>query len=198
MKTLFAAFGGRHNSSQTLLSLIDCPLGDKLLLKNSFKSAPAALCEQLTSDQYDLALLFGQRKMFRNRQKSQRKTPRDQRSPKSPSPKLRRHQAEAATTVRLETVGLNSRVAFHTEVNFAELAKRLTAAGLDPIISKDAGRYLCNNLYFQAMKYADESSLKTKILFIHIPKLRENPDLEKIATALVQSLDERLLSTPDP
>lgn len=112
--------------------------------------------------------------------------------------KQKHNQADKTLlTLRLETIARNNRVAYHTEANFPELAKRLTAAGLDPIISKDAGRYLCNNLYFQALKYADEKPLRTKILFIHIPKLRQNPDLEKIATALATSLDDKLLLDPN-
>ncbi len=178
MKTLFAAFGGRTNSSEALLDLIDCPPEDKLLLKNSFKSAPAALNDKLSSDTYDLAILFGQRKMLRDKRKSN-------------------HTDKTLVALRLETVARDNRVAYHTEVNFPELVERLTAAGLDPIISKDAGRYLCNNLYFQALKYADEKPLRAKILFIHVPKLRQNPDLEKIATALATSLDDKLLLDPN-
>lgn len=178
MKTLFAAFGGRTNSSKALLDLIDCPPEDKLLLKNSFKSAPAALNDKLSSDAYDLAILFGQRKILRDRRKSNQTD-------------------KTLAALRLETVARDNRVAYHTEVNFPELVERLTTAGLDPIISKDAGRYLCNNLYFQALKYADEKPLRTKIIFIHIPKLRQNPDLEKIATVLVASLDDKLLLDPN-
>lgn len=185
MRTLFAAFGGATNSSKALLDRIDCPSDDKLYLKNSFKSAPAALRDKLTSDDYDLVILFGQRKMLRDKKATKSATPSKH---TKPAPLL---------AVRLETVGRNNRVAYHTEVNFPELAKRLSAASLDPVISKDAGRYLCNNLYFQAMKHLDESQLKAKVIFIHIPKLRQKPDLDKIAATLTASLDEKLLINPE-
>lgn len=176
MKTLFAAFGGATNSSKVLLDAIECPPADKLYLKNSFRTAPKQLRKQLASDDYDLVVLFGQRKMLRGK-KSPKVTP--------------------LSVVRLETVGRNNRVAYHTEVNFPELAKRLAVAGLDPIISKDAGRYLCNNLYFQALKYVDEKPIKAKVIFIHIPKLRQKPDFNKISTSLIASLDEKLLINPE-
>lgn len=178
MKTLFAAFGGATNSSKVLLDRIDCPPEDKLYLKNSFKSAPAALRDKLAPDTYDLVILFGQRKMLRDKKTTK------------PTPPL--------PAVRLETVGRNNRVAYHTEVNFPMLAEHLAKAGLDPIISKDAGRYLCNNLYFQALKYIDEKPLKAKAIFIHIPKLRQKPDLAKIATTLAENLDPEILQNPDP
>jgi len=181
MKTLFAAFGGATNSSKVLLDRIDCPPEDKLYLKNSFKSAPAALRDKLTSGDYDLVILFGQRKMLHDK-----KTAKPAKA------------AKPLAAVRLETVGRNNRVAYHTEANFPMLAERLAKAGLDPVISKDAGRYLCNNLYFQALKYIDEKSLETKVIFIHIPKLRQKPDLTQIATALIANLDEKLLINPGP
>lgn len=168
MKTLFAAFGGLTNSSKTLLDHISCPDDDKLCLKNSFKTAPKQVREKLAATPYDLVIIFGQRKM---------------------SP---------ANTLRLETVGRDSRVAYHTEVNFPELAARLARDGFDPMISKDAGRYLCNNIYFQTLKYIDEKSLDAKVIFIHLPKLRQKPDLPKIANALVANIDEKLLLNPYP
>ena len=167
MKTLFAAFGGATNSSQALLELIHCPPADKLFLKNSFKTAPAQLRTCLTADDYDLVLLFGQRKM-------------------------------QPTVIRLETVARDNRVAYHTTVNFPELARRFATAGFDPVISKDAGRYLCNHIYLQALRHLDEHPLHAKVLFIHIPKLRQRPDLEKIAATLTTALDETILIDPGP
>lgn len=186
MRTLFAAFGGATNSSKALLDHINCPSDDKLYLKNSFKSAPAALRERLASDDYDLVVLFGQRKMLRDKKSAK--------SSQSATPK----SSAPLSVIRLETVGRNNRVAYHTEVNFPAFAERLAKAGLDPIVSKDAGRYLCNNLYFQALKYIDEKPLKAKVIFVHIPKLRQKPDLAKIAIAITANLDEKLLINPDP
>lgn len=36
-------------------------------------------------------------------------------------------------------------------------------------ISKNAGNYLCNNIYYEGMKYINDKSLDIKMIFIHIP-----------------------------
>ena len=36
-------------------------------------------------------------------------------------------------------------------------------------ISKNAGNYLCNNIYYEGMKYINDKSLDAKMIFIHIP-----------------------------
>lgn len=199
MKVLFAAFGGFTNSSKALLDLIVCPPEDKLCLKNSFKTAPKQLRDRLSSNNYDLVLLFGQRKMLRDKSASKPSSTKAA-SPEVASAELAKARSRPSklAAVRLETVGRNNRVAYHTDVNFPELAQRLARSGLDPIISRNAGHYLCNHIYFQAMKYADEKPLKAKVLFIHIPKLGQKPDLQKIAAALTANLDDKILLDPDP
>lgn len=45
-------------------------------------------------------------------------------------------------------------------------------------VSDDAGRYVCNHLYYSVLKFIDEASWETVGVFIHIPILsRENKGL---------------------
>lgn len=53
------------------------------------------------------------------------------------------------------------------------------------IISNDAGNYLCNNLYFHALKYIEDNKLKAKMIFIHIPKIKNISSIEELSNIFV-------------
>ncbi|MGD1713275.1 peptidase C15 [Dapis sp. BLCC M172] len=38
-------------------------------------------------------------------------------------------------------------------------------------ISNDAGKFVCENLYYSVLKYLDEPRLKSKCIFVHVPIL---------------------------
>ena len=56
------------------------------------------------------------------------------------------------------------------------------------IVSKDAGNYLCNNIYYVGLKYIYENSLNTKMIFIHIPKINKITDITKLSR--IMNLDK--------
>ncbi len=49
------------------------------------------------------------------------------------------------------------------------------------IVSRDAGNYLCNNLYYYGLKFISEKSLKTNMIFIHIPKKSNITNMENLS-----------------
>jgi pyrrolidone-carboxylate peptidase len=49
------------------------------------------------------------------------------------------------------------------------------------IISNDAGNYLCNNIYYKGLEYITINNLKSKMIFIHIPKKKNINDIEKLS-----------------
>ncbi len=49
------------------------------------------------------------------------------------------------------------------------LASKLSDSGIDCAISENAGNYLCNFSYFEALKIIDENRLDTVCCFIHLP-----------------------------
>lgn len=51
-------------------------------------------------------------------------------------------------------------------------------------ISNNAGNYLCNNVYYYGLKFIYENKLKTKMIFIHIPKINNISCIEMIANAI--------------
>lgn len=59
------------------------------------------------------------------------------------------------------------------------------------IVSSDCGKYLCNNIYYYGLKYIKENQLKTKMVFIHIPKKDKISDFEVLAKYLtIYKLEE--------
>ena len=52
------------------------------------------------------------------------------------------------------------------------------------IISDNAGNYLCNNVYYHGLKFIYENKLKTKMIFIHIPKINNISNINLMADVI--------------
>ena len=52
------------------------------------------------------------------------------------------------------------------------------------IVSHNAGNYLCNNVYYYGLKYICENELKTKMIFIHIPKIDNISHIKLMASVI--------------
>ncbi len=72
-------------------------------------------------------------------------------------------------TIKIETTGKNNDF-YKTNYDYNYLKNRLEDK-YNVIISNDAGNYLCNNIYYNGLKHIKENNLKTKMIFIHIPKI---------------------------
>lgn len=59
-------------------------------------------------------------------------------------------------------------------------------------ISHDAGNFVCNYLYYSILKYIEESALKTRCLFVHVPILHEE-NLDQIVQDFRTILQNLLL-----
>lgn len=64
---------------------------------------------------------------------------------------------------------------------YKKLASFLKGNNIEYVISKNAGNYLCNNIYYEGMKYIKDNSLDIKMIFIHIPSINTKYDIEKTA-----------------
>ena len=82
-------------------------------------------------------------------------------------------------TVKIETVGRGEQN-YKTNYDYSLLAKALSS-NFNVKISEDAGKYLCNHLYYCGLKYINDSNLKTKMVFIHIPMKEKIGNLETLA-----------------
>ena len=82
-------------------------------------------------------------------------------------------------TLKIETTA-KDRINYITDYDYSALYNKLKKE-YKVIVSNNAGNYLCNNIYFNGLKYIKENNLKTKMIFIHIPKEDKITDIEKLA-----------------
>ena len=72
-----------------------------------------------------------------------------------------------------------------TNYNYNKLVSRLEN-NYKIIISNNAGNYLCNNIYYYGLKYIKDNNLKTKMIFIHIPKKDKISNVENLAKHIIK------------
>ena len=83
-------------------------------------------------------------------------------------------------TIKIETRG-NGIDYFETDYDYNNLKKLFEKNGFNVVISKDAGNYLCNNIYYNGLKYIRENNLKCKMIFVHIPQIDNINEIKKIS-----------------
>ncbi|KAI3439341.1 uncharacterized protein J3R85_004751 [Psidium guajava] len=54
-----------------------------------------------------------------------------------------------------------------TSLPIQEIAKALSKKGYDVMISDDAGRFVCNYVYYHSLRFAEQNRIKS--LFVHVP-----------------------------
>ena len=82
-------------------------------------------------------------------------------------------------TIKLETIG-KDKTQYKTNYDYDNL-KNVLDENYKTIISFNAGNYLCNNIYYHGLKFINENNLKTKMIFIHIPKINNISSIKKLA-----------------
>lgn len=60
--------------------------------------------------------------------------------------------------------------------------------------SKNAGNYLCNNIYYEGMKYIKDNALDIKVIFIHVPSINTEYDFDTTAK-VISNYIELLVNT---
>lgn len=152
--TAFEPFGGSDtNISQRVMDAIQADVA-KLLLPVSFRRAPHVLNEAIGQFQPDVLIALG--------------------------------QAAEGDKIRLERLAINmmdsakgdndgyipdeeiicseAPLALKTALPVKQLCADCINAGLPTMVSNSAGLYVCNRIYFEALRHTTNS------LFVHIPK----------------------------
>jgi len=82
-------------------------------------------------------------------------------------------------TIKIETAGKGD-VEYKTKYNYISLKNELDK-NFKTIISEDAGTYLCNNIYYNGLKYVEKNKIKTNMIFIHIPMLNNISNIDDLS-----------------
>ena len=94
--------------------------------------------------------------------------------------------AESRNQLTVEAKASDREIVLNTQVNLPQLI-----AGIDSVeISYDAGKFVCEGLYYSILKYLQSSQLSSHCIFVHIPILNpENfTDVKSSFLTIVQRL----------
>ena len=91
--------------------------------------------------------------------------------------------------IKIETMS-KGEYNINTNFNYDDLKLKLEEK-YKVVISNNAGNYLCNNLYYYGLKYITDNNIKTKMIFIHIPKKDKISNINYLANILSKYIDRR-------
>lgn len=83
--------------------------------------------------------------------------------------------------IRIEVVGKDQNEIYESDFDYSELKEKLEKNNYKTDVSRDAGNYYCNNIFFNGLKYIKENNLKCKMIFIHIPFLNKIGNIEELS-----------------
>lgn len=90
--------------------------------------------------------------------------------------------------IYIETCAHREEDIIRTDYPFEGLERRLHDAGYKVVRSKNAGDYLCNHVYYEGMSFIRENSLDAKMLFIHIPILKNIGSIDRLSAVFTDYL----------
>jgi pyroglutamyl-peptidase len=94
--------------------------------------------------------------------------------------------AESRSQLTIEAEARNSVMILNTQVNLPRLI-----AGIEGIeISHDAGKFVCEGLYYSILKYLQSSKSSSHCIFVHIPILSQDnlADIKRSFLTIAQRL----------
>ena len=77
--------------------------------------------------------------------------------------------------------------AYFTDIPLSTVCEEVSRMGIPCKISNTAGLYVCNSTYYNALNEIFEKRLKTKAVFVHLPKISNEFPIE-LLTASVKTI----------
>jgi len=99
-------------------------------------------------------------------------------------------QKPVIKSIYIEKIGANEFEKLKTNYNYIELSNYLKKY-YKVKISENAGNYLCNNIYYNGLKYIFENKLKLQMIFIHIPYLN-NIDIKYFSKIIEEYIENKI------
>ncbi len=92
--------------------------------------------------------------------------------------------------IYIEQYGKNGNTTYETDADLARLAKAFMVFGLTVRLSENAGTSYCNNIYAHGLEYIFANDLKTQMIFIHIPFMKNISDSKVFFENIIKTIDE--------
>ncbi|GJQ10611.1 hypothetical protein GpartN1_g2402.t1 [Galdieria partita] len=75
-----------------------------------------------------------------------------------------------------------------TSINIQRVAEELEKKGFHVRCSEDAGRFLCNWIYYQSLTRAQQE-VSVKVIFVHFPPIQDSEEIQSYCEFLLQLLN---------
>lgn len=92
--------------------------------------------------------------------------------------------------VYIETTAHEGGNHIFTNADYKKMKDCFTKNGLVSIISNNAGTSFCNCLYLNGLKYIFQNNMNTKMIFVHIPFMKNISDYTSFKNMIFSSLAE--------
>lgn len=92
--------------------------------------------------------------------------------------------------VHIETTARNGITSVETDFDYEQLQKLFESNGVVAKISRNAGTSYCNSLYFNGLSYIQKNKLETKMVFVHIPYLKNINNKELFFADLIEAISK--------
>ena len=92
--------------------------------------------------------------------------------------------------VHIETTAMNGEDYIKTKFDCEQLYELFQANGITAKISHNAGTSFCNCLYYNGLAYIQKKQLQTKMVFLHIPFLKNIDDTELFFIKLINIVEK--------
>ena len=92
--------------------------------------------------------------------------------------------------VHIETTARDAESAIVTDFDCRKLKDIFEQNGIVSKISHNAGTSFCNQLYFNGLRYISQNSLELKMVFVHIPFMKNMVDFDGFRQRIFRVIEE--------
>ncbi len=101
-------------------------------------------------------------------------------------------QKPVTKSLCIETVGYDNQIELRTNYDYSSLFNFIKERNYRIKVSKNPGNYLCNHIFFHGLQFIEDNNLKTKMIFIHTPYLKNIEDIEQMGSMFTQFIDMQI------
>lgn len=177
----FEPFGERdiNNAWEVVKQFQGIPDIDVLMLPVSFNRSHKVIIEALRRKKYDLVIMLGETSITTDYVRLERLAINYKDSTKPDNDGIIADD---------ELIVENAPKAYFSSLPIKRFATHLRELDYRVKASNSAGTFVCNSLYYQVLRYIDESGSNTAALFLHLPVTSEIVSMEEMKNIIIAIL----------
>ncbi len=99
-------------------------------------------------------------------------------------------RANIKNKVHIEITGRNDKDIISTSVDVDRLCDLFMRNGIFAKVSHNAGTSYCNSIYWNGLTYIADRKLNTKMVFVHIPFVKNIENMKRFSEGVFQAIKE--------